>query len=214
MTDETEESAISKEEYDSWVPAEDVLGLFSNRSIAASKRAIAERLSRGDLRSAAKAVHPTVRKEPSRFYRELPNTAWLYWHYEMDDHFWEAGDTVIPVEVADGRIVSHGRQLFQARFDPEGLREMGASLPLAATSSETGTNSRPARRAGGRPPKPWPEVMARIAGLIHLGDLKPANQADVERAMIEWFEARGKTVGESTVREPASLIWKEMCASE
>lgn len=131
MSEAAQEREMAKEDYDRWTPAEAVLKLFPNRSEVASKRAIAERLSRGDLRSSAKTVHSTIRKEPSRPYRELPSVAWHHWNYEEDDHFWETGDTAVPVEVADGRIVSMGRQLFQVRFDPDGLREMGAvGLPV------------------------------------------------------------------------------------
>jgi len=56
--------------------------------------------------------------------------------------------------------------------------------------------------------------MAQVAGLIHRGTLKPKLQADIERAMMEWFEDQGESIGEATVREPSSLLWKAMLRPE
>ena len=46
--------------------------------------------------------------------------------------------------------------------------------------------------------------------LIFQGDLKPSNQADVERAMLAWAEHNGKPLAEATVRPKARRLFKAL----
>lgn len=63
--------------------------------------------------------------------------------------------------------------------------------------------------AGGRPPKPfWDQLWPFIAAALYNGDLKPARQADIERAMSDWLAANGHDAGESTVRRAARALWQ------
>lgn len=60
----------------------------------------------------------------------------------------------------------------------------------------------------GRPPAPWwGALLADIAGQLYLGDLKPENQAQIEKAMLSWAADNGIEVSESAVRPRARKLW-------
>jgi hypothetical protein len=62
--------------------------------------------------------------------------------------------------------------------------------------------------SGGRPlAKHWDEMWAAIAVKLYLGDLKPQTQAEIERAMKDWFAAHDIDVGDTPVRDRARTLW-------
>ena len=64
---------------------------------------------------------------------------------------------------------------------------------------------------GGRPRKEWwDDLWCGVWGQVYRGALLPKTQADLERAMIEWVEDRGKAVSESTIRPLARKMFLEM----
>jgi hypothetical protein len=69
---------------------------------------------------------------------------------------------------------------------------------------------------GGRPRKEWwDDLWCAVWGRVYRGDLVPKSQADLERAMLEWVEARGQSVAESTVKPLARKMFLEMqCEDE
>lgn len=72
-----------------------------------------------------------------------------------------------------------------------------------------------AKNRGGRPPAEfWDDMWAEIAILIHLGDLNPRVQADIERAMTAWIEAAGHTAAPSTIRTRARKLWHRLQTRE
>jgi hypothetical protein len=48
-----------------------------------------------------------------------------------------------------------------------------------------------------------------VWGQIVHGELTPTNQAEIERAMLDWVEHRGESVAESTVKPMAKKVWVE-----
>lgn len=65
------------------------------------------------------------------------------------------------------------------------------------------------RAVGRRPKYDWPASCLAVFGLIHRGDLKPENQAEVERALIAHLSDENGGPSESTVRPYAKMIWEE-----
>jgi hypothetical protein len=69
----------------------------------------------------------------------------------------------------------------------------------------------PEQNKGGRPRKDWwDDLWCAVWGLAYRGDLKPKNQADIEKAMMAWIEQRGETASESTVKPLARKMFVEM----
>lgn len=120
----TEEAGLSAEEFDGWIPAAEALRMFGARPVRATMRMIADRLVSGLLRSAAH--HAFYRGLQQRAFSELEDVIWSYWAYEADDHFWASGDTRVPIDSVDGVMPGYEYNLMDVRFDPDGLREMGA----------------------------------------------------------------------------------------
>lgn len=88
-------------------------------------------------------------------------------------------------------------------FHRSGLRNLG--FVDAATEVEL-----PSRAPVGRKPTyDWPATTVAVFGLIYRGDLKPQNQADIERALIEHLTKGDGAPSESTVRPYAKLVWDE-----
>ncbi|WP_164155678.1 hypothetical protein [Sandarakinorhabdus rubra] len=66
------------------------------------------------------------------------------------------------------------------------------------------------RKRGRKPRYDWEAAVAAIWGSIYRGDLKPAQQADVELAIQRWLTKGDKEPSESTVRPYAKRIWDEI----
>lgn len=97
--------------------------------------------------------------------------------------------------------------LIQVRLDPEPIAAFceRARKPRAELNPQAAL---PNRAKGGRPRKPfWDQLWASVAAQLYNGDLKPARQADIERAMHEWLAANGEDAGETAVRAKAKLLW-------
>jgi hypothetical protein len=65
------------------------------------------------------------------------------------------------------------------------------------------------KSVGGRPlGRHWDELWATIAVMLYVGDLKAETQADIERAMKDWFAQRDLNVGDTPIRERARTHWR------
>ena len=86
------------------------------------------------------------------------------------------------------------------------LREsMNVLLPAAASNA---TAQPVSKNQGGRPPAPFADdLMCAIWGLIHQGDLKPKNQADIERAMLDWAVRNDHGLGLTAARGKARKVY-------
>lgn len=60
----------------------------------------------------------------------------------------------------------------------------------------------------GRPPAAlWDKLWAEMGAQLYNGDLKPENQAQIEKAMLDWAVLKEIKVSESSVRTRARLLW-------
>lgn len=67
------------------------------------------------------------------------------------------------------------------------------------------------RNKGGKPlAAHWDRMWAAMAGKLYDGSLIPKTQADIERAMLDWFAGEKIKIGESTVRARARILWQEI----
>lgn len=77
----------------------------------------------------------------------------------------------------------------------------------SADAPETGQAS----NKGGRPRKEWwDDLWCAVWGKVYRGDLQPKSQADIERAMMDWVEAREESVSESTIKPLARKMFVEI----
>ncbi len=98
------------------------------------------------------------------------------------------------------------RQLELHRFaftvpQPSELRApMTAPAPTAAL---------PPKNPGGKPRAAhWDQMWAAIAVELYVGNLQPATQADIERAMKGWLAEHDLHVSDSAVRDRARQLWR------
>ena len=145
---------------------------------------------------------------------------------DESDWTWEAREWDIPLwfwnDFADvgsssqdwgaGRFSGHGT-------GPDGLRHitlqgvhffkesLSALLPAAITRS---AKSLP-KNKGGRPPAAFTDdLMCAIFGLIHQGDFQPKNQAEIEKAMLDWAVRNDHELGVTLAREKARKVFSAL----
>ena len=86
-----------------------------------------------------------------------------------------------------------------------------AKASLGATGESSVDSPEIAPNKGGRPRKDfWDDLWCAVWGEVYRGSLKPKNQAEIERAMMEWVESRNETVSESTIKPLARKMFIEM----
>jgi len=72
----------------------------------------------------------------------------------------------------------------------------------------------PVKNKGGKPlAAHWDEMWASIAVQLWIGDLKPKVQADIKRAMLDWFSAREIDVSDTAVTDRARQLWLQIDAA-
>ncbi len=95
---------------------------------------------------------------------------------------------------------------FRMRLNPHHVRtEFPAPINAAPKVAPTPAGLR-GRPRGGH----WEDMLIEMARRIHFGDFKPAKQANLERAMLDWLSENGHPGDESTVRLRASKLFKAM----
>ncbi|BAV65304.1 hypothetical protein SCLO_1022640 [Sphingobium cloacae] len=68
---------------------------------------------------------------------------------------------------------------------------------------------------GGKPlGKHWDAMWAAIAVQLYVGNLQPKTQADIERAMKDWFAANNFEIGETAIRDRARVLWLKYQTAE
>ncbi|WP_325231912.1 hypothetical protein [Sphingobium sp.] len=73
----------------------------------------------------------------------------------------------------------------------------------------------PPKNLGGKPvAKHWDSMWAAIAVKLYIGDLQPSSQADIERAMKDWFADKHLEIGDTAIRDRARVLWAEYQAAE
>jgi hypothetical protein len=67
------------------------------------------------------------------------------------------------------------------------------------------------KNAGGVPlAQHWDAMWADIAVKLWLGELDPKTQADVKRAMFDWFNGREIAIGDTAVTQRARQLWQKI----
>jgi hypothetical protein len=115
--------------------------------------------------------------------------------------------TTLYVELTELQIevcrVSDLLSLVQAKHDSE-IQNSKSSVNLGPRAAEVETT----KNKGGRPRKSWwPEFSAEIGAQLYRGTLKPTSQKELKEAMETLAESRGWSHGDSTMNEPARLLW-------
>ncbi len=136
-------------------------------------------------------------------------------------------DKVIPIVLNKNATGAAGKAFWQLFDDTiarlqrqKDIRMFSFTKPAPSSRVEFASRlSKPAKAAaqnrGGMPlAKHWDSMWAAIAVQLYDGDLKPETQADIERAMSEWFAAQNIDVGETSVRNRARILWQSIQESE
>lgn len=67
------------------------------------------------------------------------------------------------------------------------------------------------RNPGGKPlAAHWDSMWAAIAVMLWSGELKPKSQADVKKAMVDWFNEAEIDVGDTALTQRARQLWQAM----
>lgn len=88
------------------------------------------------------------------------------------------------------------------------LAAQGISSEAAVTTSVQPVEK---RNPGGKPlAAHWDAMWAAIAVKLWVGDLRPNSQADVKRAMFDWFNEAEVEVGDTVLTQRARQLWQAM----
>ena len=172
-----------------------------------SKQVLLERLRGGMVQAvAAHSAFDGERKRREVFYK-IPSEDWE--RVDTVDILWITGElTYRRREYGSGEQIT--ARHFNVRFEPEGVRAIIANAaPPNTASQEMQAPSSTDANKGGRPRKDWwDDFWIDICRQIYENDLKPARQADLERAMLDWVSDHGYEVGETTIKSAARKLFK------
>jgi len=191
-----------------WISAKDLQTmLFSEHNPAKVESAIVEACQLGLIAGRASRMKSTASSSTSRLDPEA-NSAFMEWDIPL--WFWR--EFVRPDHFQDWSLnKAHGdgsRNKQRIKVELQGVHFHRSGLVSLGLSSPESSPSDGAKR-GRRPTYDWPAASVAIFGLIHRGDFKPENQADVECALIEYLSDGESGPSESTVRPYARRIWLE-----
>ena len=89
--------------------------------------------------------------------------------------------------------------------------DLAASGVRVAAPAAIGPQVAERRNAGGKPlAAHWDALWAAVAVQLWSGELQPKSQADVKKAMLEWFNAAEIDVGDTAVTQRARQLWQAM----
>ncbi len=179
--------AMPDGEFDRWVKAVDVLKLFPDRPRDTATKALAVRMIQGRLKTGAEEAR--IHGMPYLRHCFLHPAVWSGWAHDLDNDFWLTGDTTVPWGIDDDYELSPtGKQLFDVRFDPEGLRQMGATGLPAAPSADQSTGV-------GEGPRP------------------AVSQADLDRWAVVFLGVHGESVTEALALQSARAMFPDRAVS-
>ena len=214
------ESGFSEETWASWLDPFHATRLLLQAGLEDRESAVdwlKGRLRSGELRAAGwhlrldpddplmKASEMVVGRYKSSTWHSIAAIPWK-------DDFWVSGDYQ-PDDPLDAFRRRSERDEFthyltKVRFEPTLIEQF-----CRAAARPVGGDIKPkalrARSVGGRPPKPvWDDLWSHIAAALYTGDLKPARQSDIEKAMHEWLASHAEELGETTIRRAARKLWQ------
>jgi len=207
------EKVESKEE---WISAAEAVQLLAPglKGEYTAKMTLCKRAHAGIVRARAQRF---IVGGGARDNVELPAVFWWAEGHEALHQNWRAGDFDTwpdshmlhgDLRLSAGKVHLEAFNVSFLRSDVEKMIPADASAPAPA-SNQAGAQSAPARNKGGRPKHEfWEDLLVAIAAHLYLGDLKPKNQADIERAMHQWITDHDYSAGETPIRERAQKLWQ------
>lgn len=192
---------LTSEEFESWWHPSDALDQFIALGDKEAREAVLAMLRDGLI--AAVAEHLVV----SGLDKGLTLIPRETWSLVTRHGFWSTSRFRIPVlQGGEDRSIS----AYGIRLDPAAIIRLAPPRPPRAMLINTPEPlTMPAPRvSGGRPPaKWWDDLWIEICRQIYVGDLKPDDQAVIERAMHDWIARQGFDAGETTVRARATRLF-------
>ncbi len=201
---------LKEGELEIWTPPGEVLSTIDAAfgSTFTAAEFIVSQLADGMARSgAAKTVISYGGFERSRADSvAVPARHWqLLRGHAHGQTFWKTASVEFWERGGNERIVYYG-----LRIDLDGLKAlMPPSVPISDAAPVPGgaTPSLP-KHLGGAPRKEfWDDLLIAIFKKIWDGDLQPANQEAVAKAMLEWAEMRRFKLSETSVKAPAKKLF-------
>lgn len=216
----------------------------SHRSIeAGTKELYAQASASGTLRSGntlKKKIHLLEREGEKFISGTLDKISTVAMDTEAFHMFGEQLEHLLNQarrNIEDDRIISHitgqsrtsaAGQAFWKLFDgalirlkrQKDIRAFSFTKPAPSSRVQLGGHSvnsekEQVKNKGGKPlAKHWDAMWAAIAVQLHLGDLEPKTQADIERAMLAWLANEDIDAGERTVRNRARVLWQALIEAD
>jgi hypothetical protein len=207
---------VSPDEFAKWLTPQQ--GLLRARLVLGNdaEKPIWERLHGGIIRTAALkssiASPPNAEPHITEAPTVIPARYWGHFSDSTKSDFWQTGVARFFFPAERKRVTSATViRCFDVRLHPT---DVEASFPQSRETQPQEPPNRPALtlqelNKGGRPRKDWwDDFWIDICRQIYEGDLKPAKQADLERAMHEWVINHGREAGETTIKSAARKLFK------
>lgn len=185
-----------------WITANKAKILVENHDITAADQLIIQKVGLGFISyKAANFGPPRGLMDPTNPPRQFWQTLGLDVGRQVN---WSTGDFVLN-DSLQGPLAAIG-----VEFSLNDLIE-ALHLPESAAQPCTLKSPAPLKAKGGRPRKDWwDDLWIEICAQIYLGKLIPDRQVDIEKAMRNWISRSGFDASTSTVRGPASKLWKAL----
>jgi len=208
---------VSPDEFAKWLTPQQ--GLLRARSVLGNdaEKSIWERLHGGIIKTAAlklsRASPPNAEPHITETPTVIPARYWGHFSDSTKSEFWQTGVARFFFRPERKRVTyATVVRCFDVRLNPP---DVEASFPKAREVSPAAIRPQdpplPEPNKGGRPRKEWwDEFWIDIFQQIYEGDLKPAKQADLERAMLDWVSKHGHEAGETSIKNAARKLFKAL----
>lgn len=142
--------------------------------------------------------------------------SWEAREWDIPDWFWAgyADEGSSSQDWASGRFAGRGNSPSGLRYYRlEGVYFLKESLSVLLPAAIATPVILGSKNKGGRPPAAFADdLMCAIWGLIYQGDLKPKNQAEIERAMLDWALENDQELGATVARGKAQKVFNALKA--
>jgi hypothetical protein len=215
-------TGLSRDDFANWLTPQQAFQRVREILGHDPDKAIWERLIGGIIRTVAlkssRASPPNAEPQITDGPGGIPARYWGHFSGLTQSDFWQTADARFYFP-AERKRVSHPTVIrcFDVRLHPADVETSfpplrGTSPAVASPVQETPPpDAEPATAAnrGGRPRKDWwDDFWIDICGQIYEGTLRPARQADLERAMLDWVSDHGHDVGETTIKSAARKLFR------
>jgi hypothetical protein len=213
---------VSPDEFANWVTPQQALLRARSALATDAQKAIWERFHGGIIRTAAlkssRASPPDAEPQITETPTVIPARYWGHFSDSTKSEFWQTGVARFFFRPERKRVTYPTViRCFDVRLHPT---DVEASFPQSREISPAVMHpvqeppnrpdpTLPEPNKGGRPRKDWwDDFWIDICQQIYEGDLKPAKQADLERAMHDWVINHGHEAGETSIKNAARKLFK------